>query len=66
MFGWIRSATHASMIARSGNMQIVADEAGEGHPASPAAARHGAWRRGFACGMHWYNGGFEATAETAS
>ena len=23
MFGWIRSATHAAMIARSGNMQIV-------------------------------------------
>ena len=31
MLGWIRSATHAAMIARSGNMQIVPDEAGEGH-----------------------------------
>ena len=38
MFGWIRSATQARDDRRSGNMQIRADEAGEGHESGATMA----------------------------
>ena len=38
MLGWMRRATQASMMSRSGNMQIRADEAGEGHGSACVSA----------------------------
>ena len=42
VFGWMRSLTHALMIARSGNMHDGADQPGEGRAAE--AARRSAVR----------------------
>ena len=59
VFGWIRSATQASMIARSGNMQTVPMR-----PVNVLRLRIALRRR--SVGRVAYNGGFSHAVENAT